>query len=329
MRQVFYRVRARAEEGEGKSGRRYTLARYLAVAEAQPDPLTMLSAMNSVSFGGITQADAQDISPIVTEPQEAELDRAGQAFLREALIYVLSGVALSITEEISETKFFLWVAAVNDRLPPVLRPHLSAGWNVGSSYSGKLGITYTTRRAASAALFSPTTATWASPDYVTTWNAQHKPVMNSFFEERLEPGRLFERYVRNEAGLAESSEERLSSLVGSLPPVEFPELPGWDDPGTVRIFRYPGLQARDQFTMKALAEWLENGTDSESPPVSLDVRELSYQTNKLKALNLILQALGKPGSRQRPSGRAGRWPGLPARPVGPHCAVKALHSASS
>jgi hypothetical protein len=67
----------------------------------------------------------------------------------------------------------------------------------------------------------------------------------------------------------------------------------------VRIFRYPGLQARDQFTMKALAEWLENGTDKESPPVSLDVRELSYQTNRLKALNLILQALGKPGSRQR------------------------------
>jgi hypothetical protein len=299
VRQVFYRVRARAEEGEGKSGRRYTLARYLAVSEAQGDPLTMLRAMNSVSLGGITRADAQDISPIVTDPLEPELDRAGQAFLREALIYILSGVALSITEEISETKFFTWVAAVNDRLPPVLRPHLSAGWNVGSSYSGKLGITYTSRRAASAALFSPTSATWTSPEYVTTWNAQHKPVMNSFFEERLEPGRLFERYVRIEAGLAESSEERLASLVGSLPPVEFHELPGWNDPGTVRIFRYPGLEARDQFTMKALAEWLENGTDEEPLPVSLGARRLSYQTNKLKVLKLIIQALGEPSSRPR------------------------------
>ncbi|HKR13071.1 MAG TPA: hypothetical protein VJT15_13510 [Pyrinomonadaceae bacterium] len=299
VRQVFYRVRARAEEGEGKSGRRYTLARYQAVSAEQVDPLTMLRAMNSVSLSGITRADAHDLSPIVTEPQEPQLDRAGQAFLRQALIYILSGVALSITEEISETKFFNWVAAVHDRLPPVLRPHLSAGWNVGSSFSGKLSITYTTRRAASAALFSQTAATWTPPEHVTTWNAQHQPVTNSFFEERLEPGRLFERYVRNEASLAESSEESLSTLVGSLPAVEFPELPGWHDPGTVKIFRYPGLQVRDQLTMTALTEWLESGTDEECPPVSLDARGLSYQANRLKMLTSIIQALGESSSRPR------------------------------
>src|SRR5262245_43249731 len=85
-RQVFYRVRARAEEGEGKSGRRYTLARYLADHGEQVDPLTMLAAMNLITLGGLTRPDAIDITPIDIEPRKPELDRAGQAFLREALI---------------------------------------------------------------------------------------------------------------------------------------------------------------------------------------------------------------------------------------------------
>lgn len=299
-RQVFYRVRARAEEGEGKSGRRYTLARYLADYGEQVNPLTMLATMNSVPFGGIIRAEAGRIGPIGIEPMEPELDHVGHAFLREALIYILSGVALSIIEEISEMKFFTWVAAVHDRLPPTLRPYLSAGWNVGSSYSGKLGITYTTHRAGSTALFSPTALTWSSPEYVTTWKAPRQPVVNGFFEERLEPGQLFEKYVFNEAGLAQSSEERGSTLIDSLPPVDdLPELPGFDDAGTVRIFRYPGLQARDQFTIRALADWLENGTGEEPARISLDARELSYQTNRRRALKLILQALSKPASRPR------------------------------
>jgi hypothetical protein len=300
LRSLFYRVRSRAEDGEGQSGRRYTLARYLAVPEEGVNPLSLLAALNSVPLEGITRAAARDISPLESEPEHPALDHVAEAFLREALIYILSGVALSITDEISEAKFFALVAAVHERLPPVLRPHLSSGWNVGSSYSGKLGITYTTHRAGSAALFSPTTLTWSSPEYVTTWNAQHKPVVNTFFDARLEPGRLFERYIFREANHSDSSSsvsERLSNLVGSLPRVEVPELPDWNDPVIVRIFRYPGLQARDQFAIRALAEWLATG--EENAEACLDARALSYQSNRLKALELILQGLSEPSSKLR------------------------------
>lgn len=300
VRSLFYRVRSRAEDGEGQAGRRYTLARYLAVPEGDANPFSMLAAMNSVPLGGVTRDAASRISSIHSEEEQPKLGHVAEAFLREALIYILSGVALSITEEISETKFFALIGAVHDRLPPVLRPYLSAGWNVGSTYSGKLGITYTTHRSGSTALFSPATLTWSSPEYVTIWKSQDESVVRSFFYPRLEPGRLFERYVFREANSSESSSsvaERLSNLVGSLRRVELPELPDWNDPATVRIFRYPGFQAKDRFALRALAQWLATG--EENSDLCLDARALSFQSNRREALNLILEALAESASRPR------------------------------
>ena len=297
-RTVLYSIKARAEAGEGRSGRRYTLARYLTAPDGRADPLTMLAAMNSTPLAGITRATARSIAAITLDHEDGRLDDTGEAFLREALIFILSGIAISITEEIPPEEFFTWVAAVHDRLPPALRPHLSAGWNVGSSYSGKLAITYTTHHATNTALFSRSSHTWSPPKYVTTWNAQRQPVVNRFFEARLEPGRMFERYVsaENESDRSVAREQKLSQLVASLSLADLPELPGWDDPVTVRIFRYPGLQARDQFALKALERWLTTAGDSD---VCLDIRKLSYQSNRLRALELILETLSEPSSRSR------------------------------
>jgi hypothetical protein len=304
IRPILYRVRSRAEEGEGQSGRRYTLARYLAASSHDVDPLMMLEAMDSAPLRGITRSEASVISAIDVKAADPQPAAAGDAFLREALIFILSGIPLSITEDISEPEFFALAAALRSRLPPALHPHLSAGWNVGSSYSGRLGITYTTHRAATAALFSPTALTWSPPEYVTTWDAQMKPVSNRFFESRLEPGRLYDEYVFAEGGRRSLTDlspafERLSSLVGSLPPVELPELPDWHDRKTVRIFRYAGLKAKDEFAIAALERWLATGEDEDNPRRCLDARKLNYQSNRLRALNLILRAMADPATRPR------------------------------
>lgn len=301
IRSVFYSVRSRPEDGEEQTGRRYTLARYLVAPTEDASPLAMLFAMNSVPLRGMTRRDSREISPIALTEQEVPTNDVSEAFLREARIYVLSGVPISITDKIPEKEFFTLVSLLHESLPAILRPHLSAGWNVGSSYSGHLGVTYTIHRAANAALFSPHNLNWSSPECMTTWNAQRQPVVSSYDPSRLEPGRLFQEYISLEAESRDLDDslpgERSSILMDSLPSIDLPEFPDWHDASAVRVLRYPGLQARDQFAIAALSRWLIH--NDENPRLYRDARRLSYRANRMKALDLILQALAEPASRGR------------------------------
>lgn len=304
LRRVFYRVRMRAEEGEDRAGRRYTMARYLVTEADDIDPLTLLAAMNSVPLQGMTRAEASDILTLDVSPAELKPSGLVEAFLREAVIYVLSGIPLSITENISETDFFSCVAAVWFALPSALRPYLSAGWNVGSSFSGKLAVTHTAHRAGDAALFSPSDLSWSPPDYVTMWDKNDQPVRNSFFQPRLEPGRLYKRYIFGGDDVEYSVNfspppEKVLNLIGLFPSLNLQGQPDWHNLLVIRAFRYPGLKAKDQFAVQLLEQWLKNGKGEDNPPLCLDIRQFTYQSTRLNGLNLIIKALAKPFTRRR------------------------------
>lgn len=309
LQRVFYRVRMRAEEGtdhrgRDKTGRRYTMARYLVAGDNHIDPLMLFNAMHSVPLQGITRKEASDISALTALPAELKLDGLVEAFLSEAVIYVLSGIPLGITEEISEAAFFSCVTALWRALPPALRSHLSAGWSVGNSYSGKFALTHTAQRAADVALFSPSALTWSHPDYVTTWDEKYQPVRSSFFEERLEPGRLYVQHIfgkenRHWSVNLSLPPDKVSKLIGELPPLKLQELPDWHDRITIGAFRYPGIKVRDQTAFSVLEQWLKTGKGEDHPLLFLDARSFTYQSTRLGALDLILKALAYPVTRRR------------------------------
>jgi hypothetical protein len=298
---LFYRVRSRSEEGEGKLGRRYKMARYL-TANDELDPESLLAAMDSVLFQGLTRSDVAKLEAISVSPRaESIRNEFAGPFLQQAVVYVLSGIALGVTENISEVDFFSYVNTLWSVLPPALRPHLSAGWNVGTSYSGRLTITNTVQRAGDVALFSPENQSWTPPDFVAQWDSESRISNKPFSEDQLELGRSFARYAfgeQNFGGYPLPSAEHLGTLISTLPPSKLSELPDWRDPLTNRAFIYPGQKAADHFLLEALEHWLMTGEPLQGGRF-IDVRVLTYQSTRLKALDLILRALSEPETRSR------------------------------
>jgi hypothetical protein len=308
LRRVFYRVQMRAEDGEGGGGRRYTMARYL-VADDDVDPLMLLNATDSLPLWGLTRREASEISVLEAQPADLKPSPLVEAFLRRAVTLILSGVPLSITEELSEQDFFSCVAALWRALPPALQPYLSAGWGVGSSYSGRLAVTRTSQRAPDAALFSPAELRWSLPDSVTTWDENYRPVRSGFFRERLRPGWSYTKYVFERDGHKWSvgllpPPEKVSSLISTLPSLKLPELPDWRDNVLIRAFRSPGLKADDHFVLKVLERWLRTGDGRDDPRFCLDARQFIYEATRLNALDLMIKALAYPVTRRGRGDRA-------------------------
>lgn len=304
-RSVFYRVRTRPEAGEGRAGRRYVMARYLMAESADVAPLTLLNAMDSSELRGLTRAEASNLEPLSAFAERPVLSRTVEAFRRGAVTYVLSGVPVSILDNISEGEFFSCVAALWLLLPSFLRAHLSAGWGSGNYFSGRLAVTHTARSADDCALFSPSSLTWAPPQRVTTWDANYNLVRRPFFPQRLEPGNAYARYFLSGEGWPQAPSPSLDrgmlSLISPMPDFQFTELPDWQDPITVRAFRYPGLKARDEFAYARLERWLE-GEQDDGHALVLDVRRsMTYESTRLRSLRCMQDALAQPGTRRRGS----------------------------
>lgn len=309
LQSLFYRVQMRPEDGEGRGGRRYTIARYLVAEEDGPDPGALLQAMNSLPLQGMTRHEASAIAAIEAPSTEVESSPVVNAFMRKAVTLILSGISLSIISEITEQEFFSCVAALWRALPPALRPLLSAGWGVGSSYSGRLAVVRASQRAPDAALFCPDELRWARPDCVTTWDESDRPVSNTFFKGRLRPARSYTRYVFSGAGGKWSASftphsERVAGLVGALPPLKLSALPDWRERLLVRAFRDPGLRAEDHFDLGRLERWLRTGAGDADPQLCLDARSFTYEATRHDALYLILGALAHPFTRRRRGDRA-------------------------
>lgn len=308
-RSVFYRVRTRPEAGEGQSGRRYIMARYMVEDEEDGvSPLALFDAMDGgeTRLRGVTREEADALDALTVSVAEPVLGRVGEAFCRGALVYVLSGIPVSITEEVDEGEFFAWVTALRALLPSSLRVHLSAGWGVGDSFSGQLAVTHTAHRAQACAHFSPSGQVWTPPTYVTVWDDNRQPVQHNFFERRLEPGYSYLRFFfgsEDEWAVypPPAFNQDALKLINSLPDSQFrDDLPDWYDPDTIKIFRRPGLKVRDEFTFLDIEDWLENNLYEDEVLPLLDVtRSMTYRSTRQKTLHLILKAMAKPDSIHR------------------------------
>lgn len=323
-RSVFYRVRTRPEAGENQAGRRYIMARYTVAGDDGVSPLALLNAMDDekTRLRGVTREEAAALSALVVSAAEPVLGHAGEAFCRGALVYLLSGIPVSITEGVTEREFFSWVAALWALLPPSLRVHLSAGWGVGNSFSGRLAVTHTSLRAPECALFSasdPATSEplWTPPTHVTVWDENLQPVPRAFFERRLEPGRSYTKYFFQSDADSEwpvspppAFDAEALDIVSS-PDFPFPELPDWHEEArlTIRAFRYPGLKVKDEFTFLDIQDWLKTGQYEAGVLPLLDLgRSMTYESTREKTLPLMLEALAHPDSR--PRGDRALWSAL-------------------
>jgi hypothetical protein len=305
--QIFYRVRARPEDGEGKPGRRYLLARYLVARDGAADPLTLLDAMGAPErLQGITRADGVNLEPLSGWAAPPPHDPTIVAFCREAVIYVLSGVPVNVAADLaSERQFFSCVAALWLLLPQELRPHLSAGWCVGDSFAGQLTVANTAHRSGDCALFDLNALTWTGPEYVTILNAHYQPVRRPFYDGRLEPGRFYLEYFVTKRGpwpvnLAQALDDlALSALARPFPSSHFPELPDWQDLNVIRAFRNPGLKAEDEYALSVLKEWLTTGGGETKARRYLDARRRHFQKTRERALDLMIDAEAQAESRAR------------------------------
>lgn len=320
---VMCRVRTRPEGGEGKEGRRYTVARYAASQADDLDPRALLWAMDSTPLHGVTHQDiVNHLSPLWAEPRELPEDGLLFAFLRDALVYLLSGVPVAVMRGCEEGRFFGWVAAAWHALPRGLRPFLSAGWGVGGQLSGRLAVSYATRQADTCAAFDPDTGRWAEPARVLVRRGgeankeDFAPNRN-----RLTAGHVYvERILGWGAGGA--ARPRLAELraaadawppSGSLPNFEFESHPEWPDASTARAFRYPGLKRFDDDRADEHCRWLEDGETRDGTPPPPDARSLVYPESRLRVFARGVAALAVPDGGQRARGDAVVWASLAGR----------------
>lgn len=304
---LLYRVRTRPEDGEEGQGRRYTAARYLVDPSRQASPFTLLGAMNDPPLSGVTRADVTpSLSPLAAHTAaEPELDEEARRFLRGGVEYVMSGIPVSVAELVEETVFFRWVTALWHALPPPLRPYLSAGWGVGWQLSGKLMVTFATRRADTGAGFnSKQGGTWTPPSTIVVWEggARKKSSFDKH-RKRLQPGQTYGRRV-----LGSSPERGLS--VGALRPTAGDSYladalakvkrtaPDMLDPALVRALRLPGLRLRAARRLREVLDWVNEGgaVDEAAMP---DSKGLVYEDYFLRAFNHSADALNQDGLRAR------------------------------
>lgn len=322
---VMCRVRTRPEGGEDKEGRRYTVARYIVSRAAELDPRELLAAMESEKLQGVTHEDLTPrLSPLWAEPRPLPDDGALPAFLRDALVYVLSGVPVAVTEAYGEdgegmksceAQFFAWVAAIWHALPRGLRPYLSAGWGVGGQLSGSLAVTYATRPSDTCATFGHRSGLWAAPAKVIVREGGEMRKKDLSSEPyRLTAGRV---YVERVLGWAPGARPRLAELRAAadawplsdrLPVRGFRQLPDWPDAETARLFRYPGLRRFDDDRAEDICSWIEGGVIGDGAAPSPDARGLLYPENRLRVFTRAVAAQGGPEGRAR--GDAVVWASL-------------------
>ncbi len=298
---LMYCVRNRPQDGEGGRARTFTMARYVIAPKPNFDPLRLFGAVKSAPMRGLTRNDLKaPLPPLLAPPASGlTLDEMTDRFLAYALIYIHSGVPISVTGDVAEGTFFKWVSALWRLSHPALRPYLSAGWGVGASLAGRLAVSYATHPADNCAIFSCPEGKWKHPlRYVNRVKGQ--TVLNNFSGPFLDAGSSYVKrvFVVKEGAILDpasydSSFER-QQLKESPPQFQLGALPDFNDPALVRWFRVSGLQAQDEFVLHALKGGLQSGR---TPlPDSVDV---TFPDSRREAFELASRFQGDDDARAR------------------------------
>jgi hypothetical protein len=313
---IFSRVRQRAEDGESGLERKYTMARYLVAHDSATPPLALFSGMNE-PLTGLSRAEAGSISNVFATLElatEYRLSGVARSFVKEALMYVMSGIPLSLSGGATETDFFGCVTALWFMLPPFLRPLLSAGWGVGTSLSGRLALTYTESHSPTCATFAPQTGTWNVPTQLLTWVDQDTSRLVDYYPERRQLGESFWQILYGDADDIEfrtfEDASRARAFEGAArvrdlkwieepPDIALSLLPDFHNQGLIRTFRTPGLKARDLVMGSALTEWLSEPLPNEAVRPTINADEFTYKLSREAAFAGILEAFANPLQRER------------------------------
>jgi hypothetical protein len=302
-RPVLCRVRNRPEKGEGTQSRLYTLARYLVVPhDKRVEPSSLLNVMGPVR--GITEAEIGAMKPFEAGISGEFLDRRlesdefrlqARRFVKEALIYVMSGIPVSIANHIEEKDFFALVTALWRLLPSWLRPYLSAGWGVSASLSGRLAVTYAWQQADFCASFSRGEDgkwKWAPPREAPGYGKKKR---DRFQREHVTTGAHYVSYVfgcelyslpkiadfREQPRAEELLGDRLADAYDDLvKPLDF------DDPVVAGLFFVPGLDARDKYLLENWEQYLATDGNNFAEPAS----DFAFNERKQEAFELVCKA---------------------------------------
>jgi hypothetical protein len=306
---ILCRVRARPEKGEGTEGRLYTLARYLvAPHDKQVEPSGLLKAMGPLR--GMTEYKLGSLEPFEAEISGEYLDQRlesdefrlqARRFVKEALIYVMSGIPVSIANHIEEEEFFALVTALWRLLPSWLRPYLSAGWGVSASLSGKLAVTHAWRQADFCASFSRGSDgkwKWAPPREAP---GHGKRAREPFQRRHVTTGAHYVSYVfgcepYSLPKIADFNEQpRAEELLGDRLPDGYGSLVkplDFDDPAVAGLFIAPGLDARDRHLFKEWERYLAVRVDEDGNNLVEPTSDFTFKARKREAFNLLREAFG-------------------------------------
>jgi hypothetical protein len=292
---VMARVRSRPEDGEEGKARRYTIARYLISPALQIDPLRLFEAMDRDPLAALTRADADALSPVMLAVDGPEGPEEMDGFIRDAVIYAMSGSAITITERIPERQFFTYVSAIWRRLPPSLRSIVSAGWNVSPSLSGVLLLTNTGQVAPNSAAWTPSSRTWSPPQQIELAQQGKPKKTRPFSDARLASGRMYAFHFLGDAG-----SESVSRLMAHVPSeVELPELPDLRDAATVRMLRWPGLRMLDERRYARLHQWLRDGVPVHDLEQEAAAGAFIYDELQTSMLTALFEAFASPDVSRR------------------------------
>ena len=234
---VSYRIGSRPEGGMHQPhSRHYLVGQYRVDATGTVSPFDFYTSISEPL--GLTREAARTLEsvPIGSRPILRQ-EVAQNPFLVNALIYLLSGIGISV--EADEDKFFrladrLWYA-----LPPSVQHLFSAGWNVGASLAAAMMVSYSTPPLPQRPLYRASKEKWS--------------IEGAFTDSDLLPGRM---YVFGKFGACDLP-EHVDLAIDS--PGVLPKLPGLGDRATRSAVRMEGLLQRDHYLRERIAEWLERG----------------------------------------------------------------------
>lgn len=304
---LLCRVRMRPEDGEGGRERRYTTARYIVDPAGRAGPLHLLGAMEETPLWGVTREDVTPrLAPLPAGAAapwpEAESDLS--LFLRGAIVYLLSGIPISVAEFVPEREFFGWVAALWRHLPKPLRPYLSAGWAVGGQLSGSLMVSYATRRAETCAVYSHSLRKWTPPPRVA---GSERGARGEEFDRHILPGRAYAREVFESAGGAGPRRPRAldadAYLASKLAQALHQQAIDMREPLLVEALRLPGFRLLDAQRLDA---WRRDmGDVGDGRPYRPSAGKFMFDDNAEQAFEASVEALED--ERTRPRADRGVW----------------------
>ncbi|MFT3776225.1 MAG: DUF4407 domain-containing protein [Minicystis sp.] len=285
---VAYRLRLRPEDGDGGTGRRYWVGRYLTPTAGSLDPWAAHQALAG-DLTGLAREDLDLTAADLEPPARPPLVLGDRRFLLPAIIHVMSGVPIGVRAPLDEATFFRLAAGLWWLVPPALRAFVSIVF--GASEAISAGATM-----ACAHQFPAVTAVFEAAD--GAWAPSASGDARNLAAGRAYVARAFPRDATGRPLLGELNPILDEALCA--PPTRVPA-----DDGAVpfagrvaRAFRAVGERCREESRYEKLVGWL-NGAGADDDSIWAAASDYADPEHRRRVLDRALEALSSPERRGR------------------------------